>query len=59
MLSILIVFLIVILFSCYTCFSLACSDGMGELQYYTGDVYRGSWKEGLRHGKVSIDSAYM
>ena len=29
-----------------------CLDGIGELQYYTGDVYRGSWKDGLRHGKV-------
>lgn len=27
-------------------------DGIGELQYYTGDVYKGSWKDGLRHGKV-------
>ena len=36
-----------------TCIT-SCTDGIGELQYYTGDVYRGSWKDGLRHGKVHV-----
>ena len=27
-------------------------DGWGELRYYTGDVYQGAWKDGLRQGKV-------
>lgn len=28
------------------------TDGDGSLQYFTGDVYEGSWKDGLRQGKV-------
>ena len=32
---------------------------MGELRYYTGDVYKGSWKDGLRHGKVHALHMYM
>ena len=32
---------------------------MGELRYYTGDVYKGSWKDGLRHGKVHALHIYM
>ena len=50
-----IVFLIVILFITVITrvfLSFFCLDGIGELKYYTGDVYRGSWKDGLRHGKV-------
>ena len=30
------------------------SDGYGELQFASNDVYRGHWKDGVRHGSVSI-----
>ena len=29
-------------------------DGFGELHYASGDVYKGTWKDGQRHGKVSL-----
>lgn len=29
------------------------TDGYGELQFASNDVYRGNWKEGVRHGSVS------
>ena len=27
-------------------------DGFGELQFASDDIYRGNWKDGVRHGKV-------
>ena len=27
-------------------------DGYGELQFASDDIYRGHWKDGVRHGKV-------
>ena len=29
-------------------------DGYGELQFASDDVYRGFWKDGIRHGKVGV-----
>ena len=33
-------------------FSFSFIDGFGELQFASNDVYRGQWKDGIRHGTV-------
>ena len=33
-------------------------DGYGCLTYFTGDMYQGSWRDGLRQGKVQQLSCY-
>ena len=30
------------------------TDGYGELQFASNDVYRGHWKDGVRHGSVRV-----
>ena len=34
-------------------------DGMGELQFASNDIYRGYWKDGIRHGDVSTTNEYV
>ena len=33
------------------------SDGYGETRYCNDDVYKGQWKDGIKHGKVDNESS--
>jgi hypothetical protein len=43
----------------WLCGLLGMRHGKGTMQYASGDVYRGDWKWGLRHGEGKLDYQFL